>query len=104
MPQDPKTIEWALTAPAIDVGANCENIPVPKTKLTKAWDEEYQEVYEFGYRQALGEAREFFAKKQHPLLQCIECKNTESTAGAMARVFNQGRCVHCGGYFKVVKA
>lgn len=39
-----------------------------------------------------------------PLLQCIDCKNTESPAGAMARYFNHGRCVHCGGYFKVVRA
>lgn len=39
-----------------------------------------------------------------PLLQCIDCHNTESPAGAMARYFNHGRCVHCGGYFKVVRA
>lgn len=39
-----------------------------------------------------------------PLLQCIDCKNTESPAGAMARYFNQGRCLHCGGWFKVVRA
>lgn len=39
-----------------------------------------------------------------PLLQCIECKNTESPAGAMARQFNHGRCLHCGSYFKVVRA
>ena len=41
--------------------------------------------------------------KEPPLLQCIDCKNTESPAGAMARYFNQGRCLHCGGYFKVVR-
>lgn len=39
-----------------------------------------------------------------PLLQCITCGNTESPAGAMARYFNQGRCLHCAGYFKVVRA
>lgn len=39
-----------------------------------------------------------------PLLQCIDCKNTESPAGAMARMFNRGLCLHCGGYFKVVRA
>ena len=39
-----------------------------------------------------------------PLLQCIDCRNTESPAGAMARYFNQGRCLHCGGFFKVVRA
>jgi len=42
--------------------------------------------------------------KDGPLLQCIDCKNTESPAGAMARQFNHGRCMHCGGYFKVVRA
>lgn len=41
---------------------------------------------------------------QKTLLQCINCANTESPAGAMARTFNHGRCVHCGGYFKVVRA
>jgi hypothetical protein len=39
-----------------------------------------------------------------PLLQCVDCRNTESPAGAMARAFNHGRCVHCGGWFKVVRA
>lgn len=38
------------------------------------------------------------------LLQCIDCRNTESPAGAMARYFNKGRCLHCGGFFKVVRA
>ena len=42
--------------------------------------------------------------KEPPLLQCVDCKNTESCAGAMARQFNHGRCLHCGGYFKVVRA
>lgn len=42
--------------------------------------------------------------KEPPLLQCADCKNTESCAGAMARMFNHGRCMHCGGYFKVVRA
>jgi ATP-dependent exoDNAse (exonuclease V) beta subunit len=42
--------------------------------------------------------------KEPPLLQCADCRNTESCAGAMARMFNHGRCVHCGGYFKVVRA
>jgi hypothetical protein len=42
--------------------------------------------------------------KEPPLLQCVDCKNTESCAGAMARQFNHGRCMHCGGYFKVVRA
>ena len=46
----------------------------------------------------------YMEAKEPPLLQCIECKNTESCAGAMARYFNQGRCLHCGGYFKVVRA
>ena len=41
---------------------------------------------------------------ESPLLQCVDCKNTESPAGAMARQFNHGRCVHCGGWFKVVRA
>jgi septal ring factor EnvC (AmiA/AmiB activator) len=48
----------------------------------------------------LGELR----AKEPPLLQCIDCRNTESCAGAMARQFNHGRCLHCGGYFKVVRA
>lgn len=39
-----------------------------------------------------------------PLLICIHCSNTESCAGAMAREFNQGRCLHCGGYFRVYRA
>lgn len=42
--------------------------------------------------------------KEPPLLQCVDCKNTESPAGAMARRFNHGRCMHCGGYFKVIRA
>jgi hypothetical protein len=42
--------------------------------------------------------------KPDPLLQCIDCHNTESPAGAMARYFNHGRCLHCGGFFKVVRA
>lgn len=44
------------------------------------------------------------APGQEPLLQCIDCKNTESPAGAVARHFNHGRCLHCGGFFKVVRA
>jgi hypothetical protein len=43
-------------------------------------------------------------RKDPPLLQCISCKNTESCAGAMARELNKGRCLHCGSYFKVVRA
>jgi hypothetical protein len=39
-----------------------------------------------------------------PLLQCTTCHNTESPAGAMARYFNKGRCLHCGGWFMVVRA
>lgn len=39
-----------------------------------------------------------------PLLQCVDCGNTESPAGAMARRFNHGRCLRCGSYFKVVRA
>lgn len=42
--------------------------------------------------------------KEPPLLMCVDCKNTESPAGAMARYFNHGRCLHCGGWFKVVRA
>lgn len=42
--------------------------------------------------------------REPPLLQCPDCHNTESCAGAMARYFNQGRCLHCGGYFKVIRA
>lgn len=42
--------------------------------------------------------------KESPLLICVDCKNTESPAGAMARQFNHGRCMHCGGTFKVVRA
>jgi len=41
--------------------------------------------------------------KDPPLLQCVFCHNTESCAGAMARVWNHGRCMHCGGAFKVVR-
>ena len=43
-------------------------------------------------------------RPEPPLLQCADCRNTESCAGAMARVFNRGRCMHCGGYFKVIRA
>jgi hypothetical protein len=43
-------------------------------------------------------------RRDGPLLQCIDCRNTESPAGAMARQFNHGRCLHCGGFFKVVRA
>lgn len=39
-----------------------------------------------------------------PLLLCIDCKNSESPAGALGRHFNRGRCVHCGGSFKVIRA
>lgn len=39
-----------------------------------------------------------------PLLICVDCKNTESPAGAKARYFNHGRCLHCGGPFEVLKA
>jgi len=39
-----------------------------------------------------------------PLLQCVYCHNTESCAGAKAREWNHGRCAHCGGAFKVVRA
>ena len=49
----------------------------------------------------IDQALEAFAP---PLLQCVDCRNTESCAGAMARVFNHGRCMHCGGSFKVVRA
>ena len=42
--------------------------------------------------------------KESPLLQCVSCSHTESPAGAMARQFNHGRCMHCGGSFKVVRA
>ncbi len=42
--------------------------------------------------------------KEPPLLQCSECHNTESCAGAMARAWNHGRCQFCAGYFKVVRA
>lgn len=45
-----------------------------------------------------------YEEKPDPLLQCTDCHNTESPAGAMARYFNHGRCMHCGGYFKVVRA
>jgi len=41
---------------------------------------------------------------RQPLLQCPECKNTESPAGALARQFNHGRCMYCAGYFKVIRA
>ena len=47
---------------------------------------------------------ELEAPREGSLLQCIDCRNTESPAGAMARQFNHGRCLHCGGYFKVVRA
>ena len=42
--------------------------------------------------------------KEPPLLLCVSCKNTESPAGAMARQFNHGRCMHCGGSFMVLRA
>lgn len=42
--------------------------------------------------------------REPPLLMCVDCKNTESCAGAMARAFNKGRCLYCAGYFKVVRA
>jgi hypothetical protein len=45
-----------------------------------------------------------YYQSEPPLLQCIDCKNTESPAGAMARHFNHGRCLHCGGFFKVIRA
>ena len=51
-----------------------------------------------------GVAYEKIVERPSPLLQCIDCHNTESPAGAMARQFNHGRCLHCGGYFKVVRA
>jgi len=38
-----------------------------------------------------------------PWLQCSDCHNTESPAGALAREWNHGRCVFCGAYFKVVR-
>jgi hypothetical protein len=47
---------------------------------------------------------EALRSRPSPLLQCVDCRNTESPAGAMARYFNQGRCLHCGGWFKVVRA
>jgi hypothetical protein len=40
----------------------------------------------------------------HSLLQCVDCRNTESCAGAMAREFNKGRCLHCGGFFMVIRS
>lgn len=43
--------------------------------------------------------------REPPLLQCVNCNNTESCAGAMARAhWHPGRCMHCGGAFKVVRA
>ena len=55
-------------------------------------------------RQLAAKVKEY-ESKPGPLLQCIECHNTESPAGAMARTyFNHGRCMHCGNYFKVVRA
>lgn len=94
---DPKYIERVLTAPAIDL----EPVQPPKEEVESWGPEKY--AYIQGYRDAIYHAREFFANKQHPLLICASCNNTESTAGAMARAFNQGRCI-CGGYFKVLKA
>jgi hypothetical protein len=44
------------------------------------------------------------AMREPPLLMCVDCKNTESPAGAMARQFNHGRCMYCGGTFTVVRA
>lgn len=44
------------------------------------------------------------ARREAPLLMCADCKHTESCAGAMARQFNRGRCLRCGGFFKVVRA
>lgn len=39
------------------------------------------------------------------LLQCINCNNTESCAGAVARQhWHPGLCMHCGGAFRVVRA
>ena len=54
--------------------------------------------------QVVANTGELVEIRETPLLSCIDCKNTESPAGAMARQFNHGRCLHCGGYFKVVRA
>lgn len=39
-----------------------------------------------------------------PLLICISCRNTESCAGALARTWNKGKCMYCGGTFEVLRA
>ena len=72
------------------------------------WDEWVARFLPINYG---NEKRDAFVKipfnvpqPEPPLLQCADCRNTESPAGAMARQFNHGRCLHCGGYFKVVRA
>jgi len=99
--RDSVYLEWILTAPTIDTGKSCENVVVPEDAVNSWKEEKY--AYIQGYRDAMTQAREYFKSKQHPLLICVDCNNTESTAGAMARAFNQGKCL-CGGAFRVVKA
>lgn len=84
--------DWALEA--------AEEISQFEWDVSKA--EDIREIIErhcpFKKNIAYTEARE------PPLLQCSDCHNTESCAGAMARQWNHGRCMHCGGFFKVVRA
>jgi len=47
---------------------------------------------------------EYRPTDQPTLLQCRDCKNTESPAGALGRGWNRGRCLQCGGYFEVTRA
>ena len=65
---------------------------------------EPDEYWQCGCRACIQHIIDALPTKEPPLLQCIDCRNTESPAGAMARQFNHGRCAHCGGYFKVVRA
>lgn len=46
----------------------------------------------------------YSSSESSPLLECSNCHNTESPAGALARHWNHGKCMHCGGYFKVTRA
>ena len=96
------SIDWVLTAPDIDLEGSEISLNIAALPAVADTDS-YLAGVKDGYREGIIQARKFFKEKKHPLLQCIDCRNTESTAGAMARAFNQGRCL-CGGYFKVIQA
>lgn len=94
-------IKDVLSADDTVVGPACSFVDVPETIVM---DLNFREPYIQGYRHALSDVRKHLKTLEPPLLQCVDCRNTESPAGAMTRFFNRGRCLHCGGYFKVVRA